>query len=267
VSSERQQRAARAEQMRKEREKSEKRQRNVITLGIVTIIVALIVAAAWAVNSASDKRSPSTELVPPKGATKDYGVVYGPKDIGEKPADDLVRVVLYEDMQCPVCQAFEAANGKFLTDLVKKGEIEIEYRFVSFLDDLGRSPNEYSHRATNAVLCAREEGGAKQFKMTHDLLYANQPEENTLGPEDNELLERVVSTGVKRTAVESCILKQRFVPWINDATKQMDKQKVTGTPTVRINGKDVTGAAGPNGQTTMASMIDIQKAIDAAKKG
>ena len=97
--------------------------------------------------------------------------------------------MIYEDMQCPICQRFEQANGQYLAEAVKKGAIEVEYRFVAFLDDLGASPNEYSRRASNAVLCAREEGGPGEFKQLHDLLYANQPAEKTLGPEDNALVE------------------------------------------------------------------------------
>ena len=260
MSNGREERATRAEQMRKDRERAEKRQRNLISVGIVAIVVALIAVAGVAYKMESDRRAANTKLIPPAGATKDYGVVYTPKDVGSKANKDVVRVVIYEDMQCPICQRFEQANGQYLAEAVKKGEIEVEYRFVAFLDDLGASPNEYSRRASNAVLCAREEGGPEQFKQMHDLLYANQPEEKTLGPEDNELVESAVSVGVKQAAAESCILKHRYVPWLVKATEAMTQAKVTGTPTVRVDGKDVKGTGG-----SIPSMLDIQKAIDAAK--
>ena len=256
----REERATRAEQMRKDRERAEKRQRNLITVGIVAVVVALIAVAAVAFKTESDKRAANTELTPPAGATKEYGVVYTPKDAGGTAQKDVVRVVIYEDMQCPVCQRFEQANGQYLASAVKKGEIEVEYRFLAFLDDLGASPNEYSRRAANAVLCAREEGGPGQFKQLHDLLYANQPEEKTFGPEDNQLVESAVAVGLKQDAAESCILKQRYVPWLEQATDAMAKAKVTGTPTVRVDGKDVKGTGG-----SIPTMLDIQKAVDAAK--
>lgn len=261
---ERQERAARAEQMRKDREKADKRQRNVITIGIITAVVALIVVAAFAVNAANDKRRPNTELIPPAGATKDFGIVYGPTGIGAKPAKDMVRVVIYEDLQCPVCRMFEAASGKFLQSAVKQGDIEVEYRFVAFLDDLGRSQNKYSHRASNAVLCARESGD-KEFKITHDILYLNQPEENTLGPDDNTLVDRVIAAGVPKAKAEECVLKHKYVPWINAATKAMGQHKVKGTPSIWVAGKEVKGKTA-DGQETIASTADLQAAIDAAKK-
>ena len=257
----REERATRAEQMRKDRERAEKRQRNLITVGIVGIVVALIAVAGVAYKMESDRREPSDALIPPTGATEDYGVVYTPKDAGGTAKKDVVRVVIYEDMQCPICQSFEQANGQYLAEAVKSGEIEVEYRFVAFLDDLGASPNEYSRRASNAVLCAREEGGPKEFKQMHDLLYANQPEEKTFGPEDKELVESAVSVGLKQAAAEPCILKQRYVPWLEEATDAMSAAKVSGTPTVRIDGKDVKGTGG-----SIPTMVDIQKAVHAAKK-
>jgi len=260
VTNGREERATRAEQMRKDRERAEKRQRNLITLAIVGIVVALIAVAAFAVAEQRGKREPNKALTPPSGATKDYGVVYTPKDAGGTAKKDVVRVVIYEDMQCPICQRFEQANGQYLGQAVEKGEIEVEYRFVAFLDDLGASPNEYSRRASNAVLCARDEGGATQFKQMHDLLYANQPEEKTFGPTDTALVKSAVSVGVKQGAAESCILKHRYVPWLEKATTAMTKAKVTGTPTVRVDGKDVKGTGGG-----IPTMLDIQKAVDAAK--
>jgi len=258
--SDKNERATRAEQMRKDRERADKRQRNIVTLGIVIAVVALIALGAYAVNSASNDRERSDTVVPPKGATKDFGVVYTPKDAGGKAAKDPVRVVIYEDMQCPICQRFEATNGSYLAQAVKAGQIELEYRFVAFLDDLGASPNEYSRRASNAVLCARETSGPKAFKTLHDLLYANQPEEKTLGPTDNLLVDSAVSAGAKKDAVGPCILKGKFIPWIEKSTASMQKAKVTGTPTVRVDGKTIQGAGG-----AVPSYLDIQKAVIAAK--
>ncbi|TXL61941.1 DsbA family protein [Aeromicrobium terrae] len=258
MTNERQQRAARAEQMRKEREKADKRQRNMITVGIVVIVVALIAAGGWAIKSASDDRKAETKVITPKGATSEFGLPYTSADAGGTSASNPVKVVLYEDFQCPVCQAFEQANGQFLDQKVKSGEIEIEYRILNFLDRA--SQNEYSSRAGNAAICAFESGGGEAYKKVHDLLYANQPQENTAGPEDNALVDTLKSTGVDDA--ESCVLKHRFVPWIKEGTDRSRDDKVSGTPTVRIDGKDVKGQGGGVPQAA-----DLQKAIDAAKKG
>lgn len=244
--------------MRKEREKADKRQRNMITVGIVVIVVALIGAGGWAIKSASDDRKAVKDVIQPKGATSEFGLPYTSADAGGTSASNPVKVVLYEDFQCPVCQAFEQANGQFLNEKVKSGEIEIEYRILNFLDRA--SQNEYSSRAGNAAICAFESGGGEAYKKVHDLLYANQPQENTAGPEDNALVDTLKSAGVDDA--ESCVLKHKFVPWIKKGTDQSRDDNVGGTPTVRIDGKDVKGQGGGVPQAA-----DLQKAIDAAKKG
>jgi protein-disulfide isomerase len=259
VSNERQQRAARAEQMRKEREKAEKRQRNVITIGIVVIVLALIAVGGYAIKSASDKTAKETDVVTPKGATDDYGITYTAEDAGGQAGTDPVEVVIYEDFQCPVCKAFEQANGAFLDDAVKKGDITIEYRLLAFLDRA--SPNKYSSRAGSAALCAFESGGGEDYKKVASMLWANQPAENTAGPEDPALVDQLKQAGVSGDTVESCVIKNRFVPWLEKATEASRDAKVTGTPTVRINGKNVTGA-----NEGVPQVPDLQKAIADAKK-
>lgn len=260
MSNDRQQRAARAEQMRKEREKADKRQRNLITVAIVVVVVALVAAGAWAIATTSNENAKVDESITPKGATQDYGVTYSPEDAGGQAKPDAVKVVIYEDFQCPVCQAFEQANGAFLDAAVEAGDIEIEYRVLTFLDRA--SPNNYSSRAGSAALCAFESGGGEAYKKVSQILWATQPQEGTAGPENPELIDTLKQAGVEGAAVESCVTKEKFRPWLREATEASRDAKVNGTPTVRINGKDVNG---PNGEG-IPQVADLQKAIEAAKK-
>lgn len=252
MANDRQQRAARAEQMRKERAKAERRQRNIVTVAIVVVVVALIALAAFAIKSVSDDHKASDELVAPQGVNKDYGFTYTAADAGGTEGKDPVKVILTEDYQCPACGAFEQQSGALLDDLVKKGEITIEYRPISFLDDA--SQNKYSSRALNAALCVLDSEGVPGYKKMHDLLYANQPAERTAGPENDELLATAKQAGY--TGPSTCITKKTFGPWIADAYDALVKDGFNSTPWVRIDGKDVEAP-------TPAA---LQQAIDAAKK-
>ncbi|MGH3457505.1 DsbA family protein [Aeromicrobium sp.] len=258
MTNERQQRAARAEQMRKEREKADRKQRNLITVAIVVVVLALVIAGGWAIKTTSDSRAQETDVITPKGATEDFGVVYDAEAAGGEPASDAVEVVLYEDFQCPVCKSFEQANGAYLDEAVKKGEITIEYRIIAFLDRA--SQNEYSSRAGSAAMCAQESGGVEAYKQVSNLLFANQPAEGTAGPEDPALVETLNQAGVTGEAAEQCVVTGRFIPWIEKATEASRDAKVEGTPTVLIDGKKVQGAQGG-----VPQLPDLQKAIDAAK--
>ena len=186
-------------------------------------------------------------------------MLYTPEDAGGKAAPDAVKVIIYEDFGCPGCQAFEQANGQFVEAAVKQGEITIEYRMVNFLDRV--SPNKYSSRSGSAGLCAYDAGGGAAFKKVANLFWANQPTEGSAGPEDADLVDTLKQAGLSGAKVEECVVQERFVPWLDESTKASRKEKVSGTPTVRIDGKTVSG---PN--NTIPQIADLQKAIDAAQK-
>ncbi|KQY58678.1 hypothetical protein ASD11_03225 [Aeromicrobium sp. Root495] len=267
MSNDRQQRAARAEQMRKEREKADKKQRNLITVAIVVIVVALVAAGGWAIAKTSSENAVAEDVVPPASSTKDFGITYTPEDAGAsaavvKKSADPVTVVLYEDFQCPVCKQFEAAFGAALDGLVKNGDIQIEYRLLNFLDNNGGSPNGYSGRAGSAALCVYDAQGGAAYKKVHDALYAAQPEEGTNGPEAPELIDTVKTAGITtNAALESCIKKEKYQPWIEEGVKDSREKKVSGTPTVMVDGKTVEGQGGG-----VPTFDQIQAAVTAAKK-
>ena len=255
MSNERQQRAARAEQMRKDREKADRKQRNFITVGIVTIVVALIAVGGWGIKAASDSNQKNTDLVQPANSTDDYGIVYDPAAAGVTPAADAkpVSVELYEDFQCPACRSFEQENGAFLKDQVANGAIAITYRPFSFLDS--QSLNEYSSRSTNVALCALDKGGVADYVKMHDYLYANQPEEGTAGPENAALIKAAKDLGI--TGIDECVKTERFVPWIEEARDTGSKNDVSSTPTVIVDGKVVQN---PSQQALAAAIADASKA-------
>jgi protein-disulfide isomerase len=260
LTNERQDRAARAEQMRRDREKADKRQRNVITIAIVVVVLALIAGGGFAIKKASDEGKRSTKLVAPKNTTKDYGIVYDTKTATGKAAKDPVTVTLYEDFQCPSCKAFEEANGPFLKQAVASGDISIEFRPISFLD----SPvtDDYSSRALNTALCLLDTTDVKTYAGMHDLLYLAQSPESGPGLDDAKLAALAKQAGAGD--LKTCMKSRKFDPWLRNATKAFDNAKYSGTPTILVDGKKVDGPT-QNGQTSLPRIEDLQKAIAAAK--
>ncbi len=228
MSKDRQERAARAEQMRKEREKAAKRQRNLITAAIVAVVLVLIGLAAYGVSSINKDNAP-----------KAWNVTYTPEDAGATVAPDYEPVVveLYEDFQCPACQALETAFGQQLKDMVSAGDITLKFHPFSFLDERGGSPNDYSKRATNAAICVYEEYDSVGYVQFHDYLYANQPQEGSPGPEDEDLAAAADSLGF--TGLESCITEHTYFDRIAKAKEAGGDRGVTGTPSIFIEGTKV----------------------------
>ncbi len=225
----RKKRAERAEQMRKEREKAAKRQRNAITGTIVVVVIALVGLAAWGISTASGGN--------PSAA---WSVTYSPEDAGAPAATDgyePVVVELYEDFQCPACQALESAFGSELQNRVAAGDITLQFHPFSFLDERGMSPNDYSKRATNAAICVYEEYGAASYKTFHDYLYTAQPQEGTPGPEDEDLIAAADSMGF--TGLDSCITERTYFDRIKSAKEAGGDRGVNATPTIFIGGEKV----------------------------
>ena len=167
-------------------------------------MLALVAVGGYAIKSTSDKTAKETASSRRRAPPTTTASTYTPEDAGGKAGTDPVEVVIYEDFQCPVCKAFEQANGAFLDEAVKNGDITIEYRLLTFLDRA--SPNKYSSRAGSAALCAFDAGGGEAYKKVANLLWANQPAEQTAGPEDPALVETLKQAGVSGDAVESCVV-------------------------------------------------------------
>ena len=222
-------RAARTAALLAQQRRDERWRQGAIVAGVVAVLAVVLGVGFW-VQSSRDTTG-DTPSATPSGVTDD-GIVVGDKDAP-------TTITVYEDLQCPVCQAFEQATADRLEQAVEAGDVRVDYRLVSFLDDA--STNEYSSRALNSALVVLDTSGVDAFKKFHDLLFANQPAEGGPGPEDDQLIEYAVQAGADESAVREPIEDKVYEQWIKNATEAMSKNGVTGTPTVFIDGTRVDG--------------------------
>lgn len=235
----RDERMARAAQIRRERERAEARRARLITGAIVAAVVAIIVAAGVAISY----NGRSGTVSEPAGTTSAYGFVYSAATIGDTPTSSTakpVHVVFYEDFQCPICKAWESEVGSYVDQQVNKGAISVEYRPIAFLDN--SSTTQYSTRSASAAACVFNQAGAKAFHTFHGLLYQNQPPEGGDGLPDSQLIEFARQAGA--TGAASCINGLDYKSWVANATDQASQNNVVGTPTILVNGQELTGANG-----------------------
>jgi protein-disulfide isomerase/uncharacterized membrane protein YphA (DoxX/SURF4 family) len=181
-----------------------------------------------------------------------------------------ITLDVYEDFQCPICQEFETAAGKDVAKLVADGTVKVHYHMMAFLDD-SSSGNRYSSRALNAALCASDVS-VSAFYAYHTVLYgkdskgnAVQPAEGTDGRTDAQLeayFKQAVpkATADQTTAFQGCVSSEEHAALVAALTDRASRNKVTGTPTVFIDGKkwDLPG------KTTDIS-ASLIAAINAAK--
>ncbi len=154
--------------------------------------------------------------------------------VGDPDAE--VRVHLYEDMRCPVCEEFEATGGLDLREAVLRREARASYTLASFLDDkLGGSG---SKKAVNALRAALD---ADRFAEYHEVLYTHQPEEVVDGFTDARLLELAgLVDGLRTPAFESAVKTMKYRTFVIASERAFEADSAEAgergaTPTAVIN--------------------------------
>jgi protein-disulfide isomerase len=235
-----QSRTERAAAVVAEQRRREQRRRTGIVAAVVLVVLAVL-AVALVVGSRSDTSGDAAASTP--SGVDDYTVTVGD-------ADAPTAITIYEDPQCPICAAFEAQVGDPVAQAVEAGDVRIDYRIVSFLDQA--SENDYSSRAANALYAVQDVAGPDAFAEMHRILFANQPAEGSAGPEDDQLVDWAVEAGADEADVRPLIEDQAFAQYVVNATDQMSKDGVNGTPTVLIDGEP----AGENPQEAAQAVLD-----------
>ena len=113
-------------------------------VGIVAI-VAVIFAGLLIVST---RKTPNSEKVWNQDMT-----------IGNPEAENYF--IIYSDIACPYCVAFENAileNEEKFKDYIEKNDILVEIRLSDFLFEYGQSQSIESRYAAEAIYCAKKEG-------------------------------------------------------------------------------------------------------------
>ncbi|TFC16363.1 hypothetical protein E3O19_07370 [Cryobacterium algoritolerans] len=177
------------------------------------------------------------------------------------------NIAIYVDYLCPYCGQFEATNGAQIASWVTAGNATLEFHPISILDS-NSAGSKYSTRAANAAACVANYR-PDDFLAVNTALFARQPKENTAGLTDAALASLVKTAGVTDKKVDSCITDRTFASWLGTATKRAlagplpdaDIKKVSGTPTVLVNGVTYKGAL--DNATTFSDFVTAQ--VTAAK--
>ena len=145
---------------------------------------------------------------------------------------------VYEDFQCPVCDAFEKTNGATVQKLARQGQVRVIYHpFTIFLGEQPAQDN--SVRAWAAAQCVP----AGSWMRYHNLLYSNQPGERAQGGFPISLLLAMGrKIGLTSAAFTHCVSAQTYAPQAVPFSEQIIKGGIDSTPTVKLNGTAVSNA-------------------------
>ena len=241
---------AKAKAMREAQKKAASTKKVAIITGSVIASAAIVGAVIWAIvgtanQTIDESKGPSTAFTN-RGITIGAGLQVASSEASIN--KEVPTIIVYEDLQCPACKAFEEPNMPQILELVKAGKYNLEVHPIGMLDAM--SLNEYSSRAASALLCVADTVPAK-FLDYNSALYKNQPAEQTFGPDSNQLADLAKSVGVTDSGTLDCIKANKWANWAKDSYKLvMDgaptgstpaKLEWKGTPTVIVNGQQYQG--------------------------
>ncbi|MCS0636420.1 DsbA family protein [Streptomyces sp. LP05-1] len=260
--------AAARERLRLERErqaKKDKTRRQIIVALSVVGVLALAGGIGYAVvqnNKPSQwEAAKDAKVTAPKNTTGDDGTTVV---IGKPAAKKTLE--LYEDSRCPVCAVFEQGVGPTIDKDVEAGKYKIKYIGATFIDN---AANGQGSKNALSALGAALNVSPDAFLDFKAALYSAKwhPEESDdKFAKDSYLLE-VADTvpALKGNAqFKKNVEDGTFDAWAMKMSATFDKSGVTGTPSLRMDGKPVTDAGGKNAPMTAA---EFTTAVDKALKG
>jgi len=205
-----------------------------ISVAVVVVLVAIGGVVVWMNNQAT---GPGT--APQAGIVNEKT---GAITIGDDDADNVLDE--YVDFMCPICGQYFDLYGETVQGLVDSGDLKLNLHPISILDRYSQG-TKYSTRAANAMYCVADDSEDAVLPFL-ELLFANQPEEQSEGLTDAKLAELASQAGADGAA--SCIedgTYKRFVTAITEKTPVQPGQAGIGTPTVLLNDEFVTLSGDP----------------------
>ncbi|MFD9304134.1 DsbA family protein [Streptomyces sp. NPDC060048] len=253
--------AAAREKLRAEREKQAKKakaRRQVLVAGGVVAALALAGGVGYLVVRANEPgewdKAKDAALVAPKNTSGENGTTV---TVGK--ADAKKTLEMYEDARCPVCATFEQTVGPQVKKDLDAGKYKIQFIGATFIDK--GIPGSGSKNALSALGAALNVS-PEAFLEYKTALYsaANHPEEkdDKFAKDDYLLTVADQVPALKDNAeFKKAVEDGTYNRWALEMSKTFDKSGVTGTPTLKIDGKKID----PLPQSPEAFTTAVDKAL------
>ena len=232
------------EEIRSARLKKKRQQRMATLLGVGGFI--LLVVALIGLPSVIDKYRPAGEF---NAATPVERPLANGLAMGDPNAPVVIEV--FEDFQCSACKVYSESIETMIvaSGYIENGYVYYIFRQYPFLDD--SATIKQSDATANASMCANEQGSFWEY---HDLLFANQGGENAGGFTDRLLIAFADSIGLDVDQFTECYEQNAYQALIQADIDLGIAYKISGTPSVLVNGELLTPGMVPTYEEIMAAV-------------
>jgi protein-disulfide isomerase len=233
-------------QVRKEELRRKERQQRLITIGIVAV-VAVILVGVIIIPSINNVRNPGNDfaMITPEAYTTTNGT-----NVGNPQAK--VKVEVFEDFQCSACKTYaEFIEPQVIQSLAETNQIHYVFYEFPFLDD--KLQEKASDLSANAAECANAQGKFWDYKK---LLFANQ----RLGFTEDRLVSYAKALGIDTDQFKTCLTEKPYQNKIDQDIAAGVEYGITGTPTIIVNGKDVSPGKVPTYEQILQAVQEAQAA-------
>ncbi|WP_137989945.1 DsbA family protein [Streptomyces vilmorinianum] len=261
--------AAARERMRIERERQAKKDkvRRQVIVGVSAVAVLAVAGGiGYAVVQANkpsqwEAAAEASNVTAPKNTEGTNGTTVV---IGKPAAKKTLEI--YEDSRCPVCAQFEQQVGATVDKDVEAGKYKIKYVGATFIDNVDQG--EGSKNALSALGAALDVS-PEAFMKYKAALYSPQfhpAESEDKFAKDSYLLEVAESVPALKGNAEfkKNVENGTFDAWAMKMSAAFDASGVTGTPTLKMDGKALTVEGSKNPPLTVEQ---FNAALTPALKG
>ncbi len=166
-----------------------------------------------------------------------------------------VTVEVFEDFQCSACIVFNATVEPLIEEAyIGTGDVYFIFRHFPFLDD--NATGEESDHAANASMCAADQD---RFWDYHDVLFGNWSGLNQGAFSDIRLVAFAQEIGLDMATFEACFESRTHYELIAQDFQLGDEMLVTGTPSIFVDGEQVTPGFVPSFEQ-LSEVIDAHLA-------
>ena len=196
-----------------------------IVIGMIVFVITITGVFIY-----FDKK-PATNVASPGSISKadGSGLVFNPELTNQ--------IDIWEDFQCPACRSFEAVNNEYIKKVIAEKKAKVVFHPLTFIGERSSNGVNESIIAANASACAMDEG---KFLEMHELLYQNQGAENS-GRYSKEFMVMLgIKAGLSSAKFQDCVSNGNYDDWTQASASFAAVKNVNSTPTVTVNGKELS---------------------------